>query len=93
MRFINTPSLIRSIFHRKTPFSSETAILSGVYAVGIVFLILFFFDLYLFYTSVIQKAEKTIPFSAAPLLSEKGIAGVIDLLDKREQEFKKILAQ
>lgn len=93
IKFTDSALLIRSLFRRITPFSSETAILFGIYAVGIIFLLLFFFDVYLFYASVIRETQKA-PLPPSPVfVSREDITKVVGILDKREQEFKKILAQ
>lgn len=84
---------IRSLFRRKTPFLFETAILRGVYAIGIVFLLLLFFDAYLFYASVIREIGIAAPPAPPVFVSQEDITKVIDMLDKRGQEFQKILAQ
>ena len=92
IQFSDITSLIRSLFRHKISFLLETAILTGIYAIGILFLILLFLDIYLFYITALKRDQKAASPPLFILVSEKVIVKGIGMLDKRKQEFKKILA-
>ncbi|MBI3273658.1 MAG: hypothetical protein HYZ69_00785 [Candidatus Colwellbacteria bacterium] len=82
-----------SFFRQKiTLFSRDTAVLWGIYAVGIVFIALFFLDAVLFTTQRGEKEEASPP-SLPDVISRQDIENVIDALERRQQRFQKILDQ
>lgn len=76
-------------------FSFDRIILLGVYGLFIISLALFFVDAYFFYAYVTEKTPQPPPAPTPPpvSISEEDITAVIDSLNKREGEFKRILHQ
>lgn len=78
---------------QKTDFSSDTAVLWGIYGFIFLFAAFLFFDIY-FYIRVARKPPHAPPSSpASTLVSEEDIKKVIVILDQREKKFQKILGQ